>query len=182
MKRTHLLAAACLTLALAPLAETAAAAQTRTRRSVSTAQRRRTPATTPRTAASDAVAIGRLRVAEKIKVITEFLYVYGGIANQVEATEAQAQQGGSAAELRALADRSRTSLRRSLTGVRDGLDQLELEFRTSPDLQRYYDRLAGVAAAAADAEDLAAANQLKPAGRKLIQVVNQLTDVLASMN
>lgn len=180
MKRIHIWTAAALLLLLvapAPLAE----AQTRNRRS--TPQRRRTPAATPaRTASSDAVAIGRLKVAEKIKVITEFLYVYGGVANQVETTEAAAREGSGSAEYKALADRSRASLRRSLTGVRDGLDQLELEFRTSPDLQRYYTRLAGVAAATADAEELAGANQLKPAGRKLIQVVGQLTDVLASMN
>jgi hypothetical protein len=170
-----MLIAACLLLLLPPLAE----AQTRRRRGTT---QRRPPAAATARPSSDAVAIGRLKLAEKIKVITEFLYVYGGIANQIEATEAQAREGGSQAELKALAERSRTALRRSLTGVRDGLDQLELEFRTSPDLQRYYNRVAGVAAGAADAEELAASNQLKPAGRKLLLIVSQLTDALAAMN
>lgn len=156
------------------------AAQTRNRRTTSP-QRRRAPAASQR-AASDAVALGRLKVAEKIKVISEFLYVYGGVANQVEVTETQAREAGAPADLRALAERSRGALRRNMTAVRDGLDQLELEFRTTPGLERFYDRIAGVAAGAADAEELVAAGQVKPAGRKLLQVVNQLTDALAAMH
>ena len=177
MKRLYpLLLAACLSL---PLAPALAGAQTRTRRS-STPQRR--GAATAARASNDAVVLGRLKVAEKIKIISEFLYVYGGVASQAESDEAQARQSGATAEYAAVAGRSRAALRKSLLAVRDGLDQLEAEFRTSPDLQRYYNRLAGVAAGAADAEELAASNQLKPAGRKLVQVVGQLADALAAMN
>ena len=178
MKRLYpLLLAASLSL---PLAPALAGAQTRTRRS-STPQRRSGASTATR-ASNDAVVLGRMKVAEKIKIISEFLYVYGGVASQVESDAAQARQSGATAEYAAVADRSRASLRKSLLAVRDGLDQLENEFRTSPDLQRYYNRLAGVAAGAADAEELAASNQLKPAGRKLVQVVGQLADALAAMN
>ncbi|HEX5709567.1 MAG TPA: hypothetical protein VFX96_19970 [Pyrinomonadaceae bacterium] len=176
MKRTI----ALLTLCLLLVADASAvAAQTRNRRS--TPQRRRST-TTARRADSDAIALGRLKVAEKIKVISEFLYVYGGIANQVEMTETQARSAGAPEDLRALAERSRAALRRNMTAVRDGLDQLELEFRTSPELQRYYSSVAGVAAGAADAEEMVAAGQIKPAGRKLLQVVSQLTDALAAMH
>ncbi|HYN85180.1 MAG TPA: hypothetical protein VER32_08010 [Pyrinomonadaceae bacterium] len=176
MRRTLALLTLCLLMADAH----AFAAQTRNRRTTSP-QRRRAPAASQR-AASDAVALGRLKVAEKIKVISEFLYVYGGVANQVEVTETQAREAGAPADLRALAERSRGALRRNMTAVRDGLDQLELEFRTTPELERFYDRIAGVAAGAADAEELVAAGQVKPAGRKLLQVVNQLTDALAAMH
>ena len=178
MKSTVSLLAAALLLFSPALA----GAQTRTRRSTTVTQKRRSTAAPTRTN-SDAVAVGRIKVADRIKLITEFLYVYGGIANEVERTEAQARASNSGgADLSALANRSKAALRNSLADVRAGLDQLELDFRSSPDLQRYYDRLAGVAAAAADAEELAASNQLKPAGRKLLVVVNQLTDTLAAMN
>ena len=177
MRPTLKLFAVCLLLLAPALAD----AQTRTRRSAP--QRRRAPAATqPRAATSDAVALGRLRLAERIKIITEFLYVYGGVANQVELTEARARESSAAADMNNIAAQSRARLRQSLADVRSGLDRLELEFRSSPDLQRYYDRIAGVAAAAADAEEMAAANQLKPAGRKLLQVVSQLADALAAMN
>ncbi|MDX6613433.1 MAG: hypothetical protein QOD75_2619, partial [Blastocatellia bacterium] len=65
--------------------------------------------------------------------------------------------------------------------VREGLDNLELHFRTTPGLESYYARLAGVAAGAAKAEDLAARNQFDQAGRTLLEVINQLTDVLLEM-
>ena len=151
------------------------------------AQRRGRRAPTPRrstttTASSDAIALGRMKVAERIKILSEFLYVYGGIVNEIEQTETQARAGDAGPELTSLANRSKGVLRRSLQDVRAGLDQLEQEFRTSPDLQRYYNRLAGVSLAAADAEEMAASNQLKPAGRKLLSVVNQLADALAAMN
>ena len=171
-------ALALLTVCLLLLDASPAAAQTRNRRT--TTQRRRAAST--QRGESNAVALGRLKLAEKIKVISEFLYVYGGIASQVEETERQARAANAPAELRALADRSRAALQRNITAVRDGLDQLELEFRTTPELQRHYNRIAGVAAAAADAEELVAAGQIKPAGRKLLLVVNQLTDALAAMH
>ena len=178
MKRLYPLLLAASLLLLTPAL---AGAQTRNRRS-STPQRRRAPAATPARASNDALVLGRMKVADKIKIISEFLYVYGGVASQVESDEAQARQSGASAEYAAVANRSRASLRKSLLAVRDGLDQLETEFRNSPDLQRYYNRLAGVAAGAADAEELAASNQLKPAGRKLVQVVGQLAEALAAMN
>lgn len=177
MKRTLALLTLCLLMADAD----AFAAQTRNRRTV-TPQRRRSPAATSQRGSSDAVALGRLKVAEKIKVISEFLYVYGGVANQVEVTETQARESGAPQDLRALAERSRAALRRNMTAVRDGLDQLELEFRTTPELERFYNSIAGVAAGAADAEELVANGQVKPAGRKLLQVVSQLTDALAAMH
>ncbi len=50
----------------------------------------------------------------------------------------------------------------SIQGFREGLDKLEIEFRTTPDLQPYYIKLAGSAAGAAKAEDQAGANQFDP--------------------
>ena len=65
--------------------------------------------------------------------------------------------------------------------MREGLDKLEIDFRTTPELQRYYIKLAGVASGAATAEEQAAANQFDKAGRTLLGVVNHLTDVLLEM-
>ena len=156
-----------------------ASAQTRGRRTAAPQKKRSAPAPRGR---SDAVALGRIKVADRIKIISEFLYVYGGVANDIDRTEAQARSANGSPDLASLANRSRGVLRQSISDVREGLDQLEQDFRSAPDLQRYYNRLAGVAAAAADAEELAASNQLKPAGRKLLLVVNQLADTLAAMN
>ena len=76
---------------------------------------------------------------------------------------------------------NKTAVKASITGFRESLDKLEIDFRTTPELQPYYIKLAGVASGAADAEALAAAQQFDPAGRKLLDVINRLTDVLVAM-
>lgn len=155
-------------------------AQTRGRRPTT---RRRAPA--PAATARQESAIlrdARTRVADQIKTLTRFLYLYGRISNTIETTEDQARRSGtSAAEATALTDKSKAALRGSLRNVREGLDQLEVYFRTTPEVERFYIRLAGVAAGAADAETKLAANQLDQAGRSLLEVVNRLADVLQEM-
>jgi hypothetical protein len=162
------IAAACLLL----FASTdIAAAQSRTRRT--TPQKRRTTATNSRFSATE-VNSARLRVADQIKTLNRFLYLYGRASKDIEATGSQV---GSAE----VANRSKNSLVASIGNVREGLDQLEAQFRLSPALQSYYRSVQGVSQRAAEAESLAAANQLDRAGRALIEVVNQLTDVLIEM-
>ena len=72
-------------------------------------------------------------------------------------------------------------MKASLQNVREGLDQLEISFRSTPELEQYYLKLAGSAAGAATAEDQAAAGHFDQAGRTLLGVVNRLTDVLVLM-
>lgn len=76
---------------------------------------------------------------------------------------------------------NKTLVKASITGFREGLDKLEIDFRTTPELQPFYIKLAGVAAGAATAEEQVAANQFDPAGRALLNVINRLADVLVIM-
>ena len=69
----------------------------------------------------------------------------------------------------------------NVTGFREAMDKLEVDFRATPELQPYYIKLAGVAAGAATAEQQAGNNQFDGAGRSLLNVVNRLTDVLFAM-
>ena len=69
----------------------------------------------------------------------------------------------------------------NVTGFREAMDKLEVDFRATPELQPYYIKLAGVAAGAATAEQQAGENQFDSAGRSLLNVVNRLTDVLFAM-
>lgn len=169
---------AILTIGLL-LSSTLAAAQTRGRRATSAQRRRGAATSTARDAQSLATARGR--VAERIKILTQFIYLYGGIANDIEVADAQKQRGAASRDVIQLTEKRRAALRTSLRDVRAGLDQLEQDFRTTIGFERYYARLAGVAAAAADAEESVAAGQLNQAGKSLVQIVNQLTDTLAEM-
>lgn len=133
------------------------------------------------TASSAAESAGAMRVAEQIKVLTRFIYLLGGAAKGLEAMDDAARRNEASPALLDQAKQNKATFRTSIKSVREGLDKLEIDFRATPELQRYYIKLAGVAARAANAEDLAAANQFDKAGRNLLEVVNQLTDVLLEM-
>jgi hypothetical protein len=124
---------------------------------------------------------GATRVAEQIKILTRFLYVLGGVAKTLQGVDDAARRAQAPTAAAEQTQKSREIIRNSIRDVRIGLDQLEIYFRATPELQRFYLKVAGVAAGAATAEELAAANQFERAGRTLITVVNQLTDTLIEM-
>jgi hypothetical protein len=124
---------------------------------------------------------GAARVADQIKILTRFIYLLGGVAKGLEGVDDATRRNEASTAIVEQATRNKATVRNSIQSVREGLDKLEIDFRTTPELQRYYIRLAGVAAGAATAEDLAAANQFDKAGRTLLEVVNHLTDVLLEM-
>lgn len=174
MKRAFILTVICLLLLPASLI-----AQSRQR----TTTRRSTPKSRTDTSqsASESRIAGATRVADQIKVLTRFLYLLGGVAKGIEAADAAARAGEATPQQVEQTQRSKASVKDSMRNVREGLDTLEIDFRTKPELLRYYTKLAGVAAGAAAAEDQAAANQFDQAGRSLLGVVNRLTDVLLEM-
>jgi hypothetical protein len=155
------------------------AAQTRTRRSVSTAQKRRSTAST--TAASTVQHDGAMRVADQIKILSRFIYLLGGVAKGLEGVDDAARRNEASQPVLEQAKRNKITVRTSIQAVREGLDKLEIDFRTTPELERYYVKLVGVAAGAANAEDQAAADQFDKAGRTLLDVINRLTDALLEM-
>ena len=169
---TALLLASAIAMVL--LAPAGGFAQTRKRTATKSSR-----ATAP--AAGEVQRQGATRVADQIKILTKFIYLLGGVAKGLEvADDAATRNEASAADIDK-AKQSKASVRASIQSVREGLDKLEIDFRMTPELQRYYIKLAGVASGAATAEDQAAANQFDKAGRTLLGVVNHLTDVLLEM-
>lgn len=181
MKRKTAFATAALMIVL----PVSAFSQTRARTTTRTPAKRSPRATTTKKAADKAAdlarAEGATRVADQIKVLTRFIYLLGGVTKGIEAADAAARRNEASPAVIAQTENSKATVRTSLQNVREGLDNLELDFRTTRELQPYYADLAGVAAAAATAEDQAARNQLDQAGRTLLGVVNHLTDVLLGM-
>jgi GTP1/Obg family GTP-binding protein len=142
---------------------------------------RQLPRATSQQKASDVQRQGAARVADQIKTLTRFLYLLGGVAKGIESVDDATRRNEASPAVVEQARKNKATIRTSIQSVREGLDQLEIDFRTTPELQRYYIKLAGVAAGAANAEQQAAANQVDRAGRTLLGVVNQLTDVLLEM-
>ena len=164
----HLLLVLLATVFISP----ASFAQTRGR---STAPKPKPAATAAATQRVNEVrTAGANRVAEQIKLLARFIYVLGSTNESIRRNEAdpdQAQKNPPA----------KSQIRSGITGFREGLDKLEIDFRNTPELQPYYIKLAGVASAAATAEQQSTNNQFDAAGRSLLLVVNRLADVLVVM-
>ena len=174
--------ALCLACLLLPLSAADSAAQRQRRTTPAKRPAATTPARKPTAAGTTTINEARIRLADELKRLTLFLYVYGRTSVGVESNEKQAREGGNVSpETQAILSRNRTAVVANLGTIRDRLDKLELYFRSTPGLQQHYTRLSGVAAAAATAEQRANAGQLDAAGRALIEAVNQLTDVLLDM-
>ena len=120
-------------------------------------------------------------MGDQLKTLTRFIYLLGGVAKGIEAADAAAQRNEASPAIIQQTQQQKSVVRTSLANVRAGLDKLELDFRSNPELNRYYIKLAGVAAGAAKAEEQAGANQFDQSGRTLLDVVNRLTDVLLEM-
>jgi len=172
LRFVYALTLTCLLMLLVPVENSA---QTRTRRSV-TPKRSTSTATRSKGNAALALQDGRQRVGEKIKQISNFVYLYGRFSKDFE------QAVGPGGQPDATANALKNRLVGSLQDIREGLDGLELHFRTTPELERFSTSLSGVALGAANAEQQANANRLDAAGRALLEVINRLTDVLQEMN
>lgn len=139
------------------------------------------PSTTTARKATQARTAGATRVGDQIKFLTRFIYLLGGVASGIAAVDEAGRRNEASPAVLQQNQQSKVRVKSSITGFRESLDKLEIDFRNTPELQPYYIKLAGVAAGAATAEEQAAANQFDAAGRSLLNVISRLTDVLVVM-
>jgi hypothetical protein len=174
MNRIVILAFACLLIG-----PVTTPAQTRTR----TTSKRSTQTAKPSAhqASAEAKTNGATKIADQIKNLTKFVYLLGGVAKGIEQVDLAAAKNEASPTALQQNAQNKATVKNSLQNVREGLDQLEIYFRSTPELQGYYNKLVGSASGAATAEDQAAAGHFDQAGRTLLGVVNRLTDVLLVM-
>ncbi|MDX6530335.1 MAG: hypothetical protein QOH41_2625 [Blastocatellia bacterium] len=160
------------------LLSTTALSQTRSRTT-----RRGTPSakTAAPQANAEAKTAGATKVADQIKNLTRFVYLLGGVAKGIEQVDDAAKKNEASPTALQQNEQNKATVKTSLENVRLGLDQLEIYFRSTPELQGYYTKLVGSASGAASAEEQAAAGHFDQSGRTLLGVVSRLTDVLLVM-
>ena len=124
---------------------------------------------------------GANRVADQIKFLTRFIYLLGGVASGIASVDEAAKRNEASPAILEKNQQNKVTVKTSIQGFRESLDKLEIDFRTQPELQPYYIKLAGVAAGAATAEQQAGSNQFDASGRTLLTVINRLADVLVIM-
>jgi hypothetical protein len=150
-----------------------------TRRRTTSSRRARQPATRSQSQAAPMATVAA-RLAEQIKSIGRFLYLYGPIYRELAASEA-ALQGTQQSTAPDTLQRNKAKLREAFHNYRVQMDDLEMTFSSSSELRPYYTKLLGVAASAGQAEDAVAASRYDQAGRSLLDVMSRLTDVLVDM-
>ncbi|HYY58866.1 MAG TPA: hypothetical protein VE842_16160 [Pyrinomonadaceae bacterium] len=176
MKRISIIVLACLLVLPASTAFGQTRRRTAGRKSRSASSSSRTQSSAP--AGAQAIASAAGRVAEQIKSLGRFLYLYGPISRELASGETGARNNPSAAEA---VERNRAKLRDVFRGYSAQMDELETMFSSTQELRLYYAKVLGVAASATQAEESVAAGRYNAAGNSLLDVMNRLTDVLVEM-
>ncbi|HKP88153.1 MAG TPA: hypothetical protein VJZ26_18755 [Blastocatellia bacterium] len=172
MRKAFVLALACVILSPSP------ASSQRRRRS---SPKRSAPVSKVAEKSPAEIQAARERVAAQIKVLSQFLYLLGGITKGIESADQAARNREASSLAVEQNERNKAKVKESLRNVREGLDKLETDFRSNPKLKSYYPYIAGVARIGETAENQAAANRFDEAGRSLVKAANQLADALAAM-
>ena len=181
MKRALVLTLICTILSSVP-------SNSQTKRKSTTHKRSTTQKASTTTASFEQkrlaeIKSGRELIASQIKVLTQFLYLFGNIYKSIETAE-QVNRNNEQTSLGMSSDRlaqNKAKLLESIKNLRIALEQLESTFRLNPVLQTYYSKLAGVAKLGQSAESQAASGAFDQSGKSLLAAVNKLTDALVAI-
>ena len=174
MRRSLILALTCLMCS-------SLGAASQTRRSASP-KRDGNPSTPYADKEQAEIRAGRERIAAQIKVLTQFLYLFGGVSNGIESAEManRNREKSSVSLSTGQLEQNKAKMRDSIRKVRVGLESLESSFRFNPALQNYYPTLAGLAKLGVTAESQAGSGNFDQAGRSIIAAVSKLADALVA--
>lgn len=168
-----------ISLVLLLLVSVPSLAQKRPRRTTTTKQPSR-PATVTKTPVSDLRAEAEA-VAEQLKLLSRFIYLYGRISNGLETAEAQDRRRElSRAQIEQM-KKNKEALVGNITSYRAGLDQLSQKIQANPKLQFQHLKLLAASEAAIEAEQFASSGKYDEAGRSLIRIAEKLAEVLAEL-
>ncbi len=125
------------------------------------------------------VRAAREKVANQLDNVKLFVDVLGPIAQGIEKLDASAKTKQLS---KSTADQNEAHKQKVITAIRnlkDGLTNLETEFRTKAVLQKYLPNIQGITDLAADSEDMAIAGKFVASKEPLRSVAKKLTDTLA---
>ncbi len=155
--------------------------------SVSLAQKRKT--TTRRRAAAEEPTpkpIVDMRpeaqaVAEQIKNISKFLFIYGKIVNGLEVADEQARREPVKPAVAAKTRQAREALVANINSLRVGIEGVAKRLQANPRMQVQYLKMSYASEAIASAEQLAAAGRFDEAGKALTTAIERLADTILAM-
>jgi len=122
-----------------------------------------------------------LQVAEQIKNVSKFIYIYGKVVYSLQIADDDAKSGKASPTVQDANKKSKDALITNINGLRAGLNTVAAKFQANSRLQVQYLKLSFAAEAIATAEQLAKAGQYDEAGKSLVIAVERLTDTLTTM-
>lgn len=139
------------------------------------------PKTTPTPTPTPDLRPAAGQVAEQLKLLTRFVYVYGKISNGLETADEQAKRSQPTQAVQAQTQQTKASVVANIENLRAGLTKLEQSFDANPQLQLYSPKLNSAAQTVANAAQLAAANRFDEAGRALLGVADRLAELIVEI-
>lgn len=120
-------------------------------------------------------------VAEQIRLVSRFLYVYGKVTNGLELAEEQGRRGELSATAQAQTQKSKEAVVNNISNLRAGLGKVLTRLQGNPRLQVQYLKMSAAVDAVTSAERSAASNRFDEAGKSLVLTIERLTDVMQAL-
>lgn len=128
-----------------------------------------------------AVRVGREHADIQLSNVNVFANKLANIAEALETADADAKAGRLKPETAKKIQAKEAELVEAIRNIKTGLTNLESEFRTKPELQKYLSYIQGIADLASKSEDFAIAGKFVSSKDPLRQISQKLTDTLAAM-
>jgi len=127
------------------------------------------------------VRTAREKVDAQLSNVNDFENKLGTIAQGLQVADADAKAGNLKAATAAKIATKKNEIVEAIRNIKQGLGNLESEFRTKRSLQKYLPTIQGITDLAAQSEDLAIAGKFVGAKEPLRQAAKKLADTLAVM-
>jgi hypothetical protein len=127
------------------------------------------------------VRAARVKVSNQLYNLKAFVERLGPIAQNIEAVDNDARNKKIKKESIDQNEASKQKVVTAIRGLREGLVNLETEFRTKPDLRRYLPSIQGISDLAGQSVDSAIAGKFVASVTPLRSVQQKLNDTLALM-
>ena len=121
------------------------------------------------------------KVAEQLKLVSKYIFVYGKVANGLELAADQAKRGEVSPTITARNQQVKDSTAANIAALKEGIDKVGAELKANDRLQVQYLKLTGASDAVANAHQLATAGSFDEAGKALVLAVEKLTETIISL-
>jgi hypothetical protein len=118
------------------------------------------------------------QVANSLKALTKFIFLYGKIVNGLEVADEQAKHSRLSPRVIEQNIENKNGVLNGIGGLKEQVDKLGQVLQANPRLQVPYINLAGVTQKIVEAQELVKTNRYDEAGRSLVTATERLTDIL----